>query len=77
MSSLAKLDAKALKKQIQTGNGMATLKTASGGTLTALMNGPMNIVLKDEKGAVASISTYDVYQANGVIHVIDKVVLPN
>jgi len=72
-----KLDVKGLKKQIETGNGMATLKTANGGTLTVMMNGPMNIVLKDEKGTVASISTYDVYQANGVIHVIDKVVLPN
>jgi uncharacterized surface protein with fasciclin (FAS1) repeats len=42
-----------------------------------MMNGDRNIVLKDEKGAVASISTYDVYQSNGVIHVIDRVVLPN
>jgi uncharacterized surface protein with fasciclin (FAS1) repeats len=42
-----------------------------------MMNGPMNIVLRDEKGNIASISTYDVYQANGVIHVIDKVLLPS
>jgi uncharacterized surface protein with fasciclin (FAS1) repeats len=42
-----------------------------------MMNGDRNIVIRDEKGAVASISTYDVYQANGVIHVIDRVVLPN
>jgi uncharacterized surface protein with fasciclin (FAS1) repeats len=34
-------------------------------------------VLRDEKGAMASISTYDFYQSNGVIHVIDRVVLPN
>ena len=47
-----------------------------GGTLTAMMNGPKNIVLKDEKGEVAAISTYDVYQSNGVIQVIDKVVMP-
>jgi len=32
--------------------------------------------LKDENGGIANISTYDVYQKNGVIHVIDKVVLP-
>jgi uncharacterized surface protein with fasciclin (FAS1) repeats len=41
------------------------------------MNGPTNIVIKDEKGDVADISTYDVTQSNGVIHVIDKVMLPN
>ncbi len=72
-----KLDAAALEKAIKAGHGTAALKTASGGTLWATMNGDRNIVLKDEKGAVASISTYDVYQANGVIHVIDHVLLPN
>ena len=45
--------------------------------LWVLMNGDRNIPLRDEKGAVASISTYDVYQSNRVIHVIDRVVLPN
>jgi uncharacterized surface protein with fasciclin (FAS1) repeats len=77
MKVLTKLDAAALHKAIKAGNGTATLKTASGGMLWAMMNGDRNIVLKDEKGAVASISTYDVYQSNGVIHVIDRVVLPN
>lgn len=72
-----KMDAAALQKAIKAGNGTATLRTASGGRLWAMMNGDRNIVLKDEKGAVASISTYDVYQSNGVIHVIDRVVLPN
>jgi uncharacterized surface protein with fasciclin (FAS1) repeats len=72
-----RLDAAALQKVIKAGHGTAQLKTASGGTLRAMMNGDRNIVLKDEKGAVASISTYDVYQSNGVIHVIDRVVLPN
>jgi uncharacterized surface protein with fasciclin (FAS1) repeats len=48
----------------------------SGGTLWAMMNGPRNIVLKDELGKVANISTYDVMQSNGVIHVIDRVVMP-
>lgn len=72
-----KLDAAALQKAIKAGHGTATLKTASGGMLWAMMNGDRNIVIRDEKGAVASISTYDVYQANGVIHVIDRVVLPN
>jgi uncharacterized surface protein with fasciclin (FAS1) repeats len=72
-----KLDAAALQQAIEAGHGIAQLKTASGGILWAMMNGDRNIVLKDEKGMVASISTYDVYQSNGVIHVIDHVVLPN
>jgi uncharacterized surface protein with fasciclin (FAS1) repeats len=71
-----KLDAAALEKAIKAGYGSATLKTASGGTLWAMMNGDRNIVLKDTRGSVASISTYDVYQSNGVIHVIDRVLLP-
>jgi uncharacterized surface protein with fasciclin (FAS1) repeats len=65
-----------LMRMIRQGNGTATLRTASGGTLTAMMNGPMNVTLRDESGNVASISTYDVLQSNGVIHVINKVLLP-
>ena len=72
-----RLDAAALQKAVKAGNDTATLRTASGGMRWAMMNGDRNIVPKDEKGAVASISTYDVYQSNGVIHVIDRVVLPN
>lgn len=66
-----------LKKQVDQGKGMATLKTASGGTLTAMANGPSNIAIKDDKGGTANISVYDVIQSNGVIHSIDKVLLPN
>lgn len=41
-----------------------------------MMNGPMNVVVKDEQGNVANVITYDVNQSNGVIHVIDQVLLP-
>jgi uncharacterized surface protein with fasciclin (FAS1) repeats len=44
--------------------------------LMAMMNGDRNIVLKDEKGNVANISIYDVYQSNCVIQVIDSVLMP-
>lgn len=71
------MDYKSMKKAIEKGNGMAQLKTVSGGTLTAMMNGDVNIMLKDENGNTSTISTYDVYQSNGVIHVINSVVLPN
>ena len=65
-----------LRKAIKAGKGSAKLQTVSGGWLWAMMNGPSNIVIKDEMGNVANISTYDVNQSNGVIHVIDRVVMP-
>jgi uncharacterized surface protein with fasciclin (FAS1) repeats len=72
-----KLTFAALKKSIMKGGGEAKLKTLSGGTLVAMMNGPNNITVTDEKGDVAGIAIYDVLQSNGVIHSIDKVLLPN
>src|SRR5438132_8522165 len=69
-------DAASLTKLINKNGGTAKLSTVSGGTLWASLNGPRNIVLKDETGAVANISTYDVMQSNGVIHVVDRVLLP-
>jgi uncharacterized surface protein with fasciclin (FAS1) repeats len=51
------------------------LKTAGGGMLTATMNGS-GIEITDDKGDHAMVTTSDVYQSNGVIHVIDKVMLP-
>jgi len=71
-----KLDFAALQSQIRAGGGKAELKTVQGETLTAHMNGPRNIDLTDEKGDVAHITTYDVYQSNGVIQVIDHVLMP-
>ncbi len=71
-----KLDAAALEKLITRGKGRAILKTASGGTLIASKNGGRNIVITDETGGTARISTYNVYQSNGVIQVVDKVLLP-
>ena len=71
------LDFRAISGKIKQGGGQAEFKTVSGGTLTAWMNGPNNVVLKDENGNMANITTYDVIQSNGIIHVIDTVVLPN
>src|SRR5215475_5094260 len=65
-----------LRKEIKAGNGSATLKTLSGGTLTVWMKGK-NIVLKDEKGMTSMITIANVFQSNGVIHVVDSVLLPN
>lgn len=72
-----RLDAEALMKAIRKGGGTATLTTANGESLRLTMNGDRNVVVKDSKGSVASVSTYDVIQSNGVIHVVDKVLLPS
>lgn len=70
-----KLDAKELSRLIKAGNGKASLKTVAGGTLWATMKGN-KIMLTDEKGGMATVTISNVYQSNGVIHVIDHVVLP-
>jgi uncharacterized surface protein with fasciclin (FAS1) repeats len=70
-------DAGALMKAIKKGNGKASLETASGDTLWIRMNGDRNVDVVDAKGGVANISTYDVIQSNGIIHVVDKVLLPS
>jgi len=64
-----------LRKDIKAGNGSATLKTVAGGTLWASMKGN-DIMLKDEKGGWAKVTQANVFQSNGVIHVIDTVVMP-
>ena len=71
-----KMDSKAIAKAIKNGHGTATLKTVQGGTLTAKMAGA-SLVLTDEKGGTSTVTTADVYQSNGVAHVIDTVLMPN
>ncbi|MBC7685350.1 MAG: fasciclin domain-containing protein [Bdellovibrionales bacterium] len=71
-----KLDFMALSAAIHKGRGTASLATVSGGKLSFMMNGKHNIVVTDETGKSANISTYDVYQSNGVINVIDSVLMP-
>ncbi|HKV74978.1 MAG TPA: fasciclin domain-containing protein [Gemmatimonadales bacterium] len=69
-------DAKALMDLIKQGHGTGVLTTVNGAKLWVMMNGERNIVVKDGKGTVADISVYDVYQSNGVILVVDKVLMP-
>jgi len=71
-----KYDMKALEMKIKQGGGHAELKTVNGQPLWIMSNGPHNIQLKDGMGNVANISTYDVNQKNGVIDVIDTVLMP-
>ncbi|CNI34779.1 fasciclin domain-containing protein [Yersinia pekkanenii] len=71
-----KYDMKQLESKIKAGGGRAELKTVNGQSLWIMNNGPHNIQLKDGKGNIANISTYDVQQKNGVIDVIDAVLMP-
>jgi uncharacterized surface protein with fasciclin (FAS1) repeats len=70
-----KLDAQALMRQVREGGGKAMLKTAAGGTLTASMDGD-KLVVTDAKGGRSVVTIGDVLQSNGVIHVVDKVLIP-
>jgi uncharacterized surface protein with fasciclin (FAS1) repeats len=68
-------NAGAVVKAIKDGGGKATLKTVSGGSIVAsLENG--KVVLTDEKGGLATVVAADLNASNGVIHVVDAVVLP-
>ena len=70
-----KMDAAALTKAIADGKGKATLKTVEGDNLTATAMG-RDVMVTDGKGDSAKVTIADVYQSNGVIHVVDKVLLP-
>jgi uncharacterized surface protein with fasciclin (FAS1) repeats len=70
-----KMDSKMIMQKIKEGNGKATMATVQGGTLTFTMKGK-NLMLTDEKGNMAMVTIKDVYQSNGVIHVIDTVMMP-
>lgn len=70
-----KLNAKDIAQLIKAGNGTATLKTVAGGNLYATIKGN-KLMLKDENGGMATVTIKDVDQSNGVIHVIDHVLIP-
>ena len=67
---------KDIAKAIKKGNGKAELTTVAGGKLWASMDGDW-LILTDEKGGRSRVTIADVRQSNGVIHVIDAVLLPN
>ncbi len=71
-----KMDAAALMAAIKAGGGKAMLKTVEGESLTATVIGVV-VTVTDSKGDMAHVTTADVIQSNGVIHVIDRVLLPS
>ena len=72
-----RLSSSDLLKKIRDGNGTAELTTVEGGKLWVMLHDGKHIMLKDEKGGTALVTIANVFQSNGVIHVIDTVVMPN
>lgn len=70
-----KMNSSDIAKAIEAGKGKAMLKTVSGGTLTAWMEGK-DLYISDENGNKSKVTIADVNQSNGVIHVVDAVLLP-
>ncbi len=70
-----KMDAAAIAKGIEEGKGKFAMKTVAGGTLTASMDGK-DVIITDEKGGKSKVTIADVNQSNGVIHVVDTVLMP-
>lgn len=70
-----KLSAADLMKRIETGNGSAKLTTVQGGSLDVMLKGG-KVEIKDAKGGIATVTVADVNQSNGVIHVVDAVLIP-
>ncbi|KQC00512.1 fasciclin [Pedobacter sp. Hv1] len=70
-----KMGSKEIAAAIKAGKGKAELTTVQGGKLWAWMEGK-NLMLKDEKGGTAKVTIKDVFQSNGVIHVINTVLMP-
>lgn len=69
-----KLDSKAVAAAIKAGYGKAVLTTVQGGKLTASLQGN-NVIVTDEKGGVATITAVDLNASNGIIHVVDSVLM--
>lgn len=69
------MDSKAIAAAIKKGKGKAELTTVEGGKLWAWMKGN-KLMLKDEKGGMSTVTIADVHQKNGVIHVVDTVLMP-
>ena len=68
-------DSKAIMDKVKMGNGKTMMKTVQGEELTFMEKGK-KLWVKDSKGNTAQVTIKDVYQKNGVIHVIDKVLMP-
>ncbi len=69
-----KMDSKALGAAIKSGDGKATLTTLQGGKLIATMESS-KLIITDQKGNRVTVTDADLSQSNGVVHVVDKVLM--
>lgn len=69
-----KIDSKSVVAAIKAGKGKAVLTTIQGGKLTASLKGK-NVIITDEKGGTATVTAVDLDATNGVVHVIDGVLM--
>ena len=71
-----RITSKDIERQIKAGNGQANFTTLSGGVLIAKINENRNIVLTDENSGQSVISTFDIAQSNGMVHIVTAVLIP-
>ncbi len=71
-----RITAAELMKRVKAGEGVARLQTVAGGEIWVKQAGPGKLSVTDAKGGVSSVTIADVLQSNGVIHVVDGVLLP-
>ena len=71
-----RITAKDIEKKINSNNGTATFTTIAGSKLTAQIDSNRNIVLVDENGGESIISKFDIQQSNGMLHVVNSVLIP-
>jgi uncharacterized surface protein with fasciclin (FAS1) repeats len=71
-----RISAKDIERKINSNNGQATFTTIAGSILTAKIDSNRNIVLIDENGGESIISKFDIQQSNGMLHVVNSVLIP-
>ncbi len=73
---VGKLSVKDIQHKINSNNGEATFRTIAGTTLTARIDSNRNIVLIDDNGGQSIISKFDIQQSNGMLHIVNAVLVP-
>ncbi|HVW97575.1 MAG TPA: fasciclin domain-containing protein [Mucilaginibacter sp.] len=73
---VGKLTVRDIQRKIISNNGEATFRTIAGSTLTAKIDSNRNIVLLDDNGGESIISKFDIQQSNGMLHIVNSVLMP-
>jgi uncharacterized surface protein with fasciclin (FAS1) repeats len=73
---VGRLSVKDIQRKINSNKGEATFRTIAGTTITAKIDANRNIVLIDDNGGQSIISKFDIQQSNGMLHIINAVLVP-